>query len=82
MSMLVEPGVRGGNDLGEFPLCRPVLALRVDLEKGGAAGRAAELSGRRVAVGGRVGERWGLSMWHSMWDSGFDCPSCDLCLAA
>lgn len=52
MNMLVELGVRGGNDLGEFPLCRPVLALRVDLKKGGAAARAAELSGRRVVVGG------------------------------
>lgn len=35
MSTLVEPGVRGGNDLGEFPLCRPVVALTVDLKKGG-----------------------------------------------
>lgn len=48
--------MRGGNDLGEFPLCRPVVALRVELEKGGRSCSTAELSGRRVA-GGRI--EWG-----------------------
>lgn len=38
MSMFVDLCREGGEiDLGEFPLCRPVAALRVDLRRGGAA---------------------------------------------
>lgn len=58
MGMLVELGVRGGNDLGEFPLCRPVLALMVDLAKGGAAAGASELSGCQ-AVESLSADEWG-----------------------
>lgn len=38
MGMFVELCCEGEEiDLGEFPLCRPVVALRVDLRRGGAA---------------------------------------------
>lgn len=43
----VEPAVRGGDDLGEFPLCRPVFALGGGTLEGGRS-CPAELSGQRV----------------------------------
>lgn len=48
MSMFVELGREGEEiDLGEFPLCRPVVALRVDLRRGAQLLGCSDLSGRR-----------------------------------
>ena len=60
MSMFVELGVKGGDDLGEFPPCRPVAASLVGPRgEGGAAGLAGALLSCQclgVAGGGCV---WG-----------------------
>lgn len=74
MSMFVELCREGEEiDLGEFPLCRPVVALMVDLRRGAQLLSCSDLLGRRgeslSAMSG--GENVGLSMSDSMWDSGF-----------